>query len=342
MSIGGADFGLAVANKMIDTGFNTINKAIDYNFNKKLMYKQQRFVTQMYNQQLKDKLKYDDPTYTTSRLKASGLNPYLLQGGNGFGSMDFTTPSAPSGGNIGGYGTNTLGMQDIALKRAQIENVEADTEKKKKEADKLGTEISLNEITMGNLDDIQKTQIYKMESDISNIITNTSLQFMTTQKVEKEIEELNKIIDRTIAETKVKEEEAKNIRADTYCKYVYARLEARKVNVAEMNVKLAEYGVQLTKDGLQLNKDKFEWNKSVQAVELELEKEMQKHNINLDWAKFAVNTIKTGVETAGAIISKGALKIPKPQTTETYEYEGNNKVPTKRTYKRTRDSVNGE
>lgn len=115
-------------------------------FNANQARKNRAFQERMYEKEKADKIEfwkmqneYDLPSAQLQRLKDAGMNPLLAygQGGNvaNTGSQ-LSTPSAPSGSAAQAqFHTNFgLAMQQAKLLKAQIANVESDTEKKTQDA----------------------------------------------------------------------------------------------------------------------------------------------------------------------------------------------------------------
>lgn len=136
---------------MFTQGFNILNQSI-------LNKNQQKFAVGMYNAQRRDSIadwnmqnEYNSPTSQMARLKAAGLNPHLV-----YGSGATTTAPPVRSSSQGSYSPRTsevsnnrevgsmLGMYDLKLKEAQINNLQAATtvqleERALKEAQKIAT-----------------------------------------------------------------------------------------------------------------------------------------------------------------------------------------------------------
>lgn len=100
-------------------------------------------------------------------LKEAGLNPGLLYGMGGAGGATTGNASAmPT--SQGGHGMDIAGAAQLALLKAQRENIEADTVKKKVEAEKTaGVDTELGKGQVANL--AQQTKNAELQNEIMGI-----------------------------------------------------------------------------------------------------------------------------------------------------------------------------
>lgn len=112
-------------------------------FNANQARKNRAFQERMYNKQVEDSISfwkmeqaYNHPQKVLERMKSAGLNPLLMYGDGASGltaSSQPSLPSAPSGaqGQMSGHTNFGQALAQTALLRAQIENIDADTEQKR-------------------------------------------------------------------------------------------------------------------------------------------------------------------------------------------------------------------
>lgn len=109
---------------------------------------------------------YNLPVNQMQRLQAAGLNPNLVYG-SGATTMSAQLSSVKASSPELGSGIAAAGnlVAQTALLNAQRKNIEADTELKKQETEKKGTEIDLNRFDLQNIRPAMAQRIVN-ESDL--------------------------------------------------------------------------------------------------------------------------------------------------------------------------------
>ena len=170
-------------------------------------------------------------------LKKAGLNPGLLYAKGGPGG----TTATPSGGNVSGGqsrpASENMGMalqmvSQAALLKAQKENIEADTELKRKEALKKDSEIP------------------NIDAGTQNILSDTELK-----KQQKLLTEFNTEIARWDAELKKVGYSLNLGKLDAEYKNLVSQTNLNEKQIEEIDAKIINLGVQnaLMKSNIKLN-----------------------------------------------------------------------------------------
>lgn len=132
-------FPLGVASTIINAGLNYDSMARQYDYSTRLAAQQNQANLNMWN--LNNA--YNSPLQQMARLKAAGLNPQLAYGNQ---------PQSDSPQMVGGSTPSSqitpltaTDMANLALLKAQKNNVDADTATKLKDVDLKGSEVELNQ-----------------------------------------------------------------------------------------------------------------------------------------------------------------------------------------------------
>lgn len=172
-------------------------------FNKEEAEKQRLWSEKMYNEQnawnyemwLKQN-EYNTPDAQVQRLLDAGLNPlYYGLDGSSAGDLSAAQPLGYERAQIGNQINPFSGIEDIATKVAQISNMQADTALKGQEG---LSEVKKREKI--------EAEIAQTKQSIQNMLADERLTNTEREKLEKDIEWLDRINEATVA---AKEAEAK-------------------------------------------------------------------------------------------------------------------------------------
>lgn len=230
--------------------------------------KNRRFTRQMYATQRKDALadwnmqnEYNSPVKQMARLRDAGLNPNLVYGegvtGNSPGqvrssSVNEMNQRAPDWGAVGAQaGNSIMAYQDIKLKEAQINNLEADNNVKAQNAELMATERlkKLVEIDTGKLD-----------YDIKQSLKDYQIEFagLQNRKIQAETKTMLDRNEREIAMTNISvkksAEEILNLRLQRL--YTMAQTDQTRAQIREIEAKIKYLNVDT-----QIREKDLEWRR---------------------------------------------------------------------------------
>lgn len=179
-------------------------------FNRKEAEAARDWQESMYNQ-------YQSPSAMVDQYKEAGLNPALMYGSAGSGSI----PSGPSASAVPMESTAGIMQAALALARskAEIKNIEADT--RQKEATAVGQETSnqfladklLQELERGSIDiSAVRTSIEQMNQSIENMKTDRDAVIKGMELTDYEIDRILAEIDKTEKEAAILELEKDNVK----------------------------------------------------------------------------------------------------------------------------------
>ena len=137
---------------------------------------------QMYEKQLQDNLKVSSPKFQVQRLREAGLNPALAYNGE----QNFSPASFPSAAQ-NPSNIDFSSLSDLAVKQAQIDNLEADSELKRKDAQGKSIQNEMNEIYLANLPESERLRLENAQQDLRNKLATHHLT----------IEQANNLIEDT-------------------------------------------------------------------------------------------------------------------------------------------------
>lgn len=234
---------------------NVIGQGVSNKKNRENVKESQQFQKDMYAQQLKDSLTYNSPQFKLSQLKQAGINPYLnsaFAGTEYSSSVPSTSTATNQSPDFSGFGDaansffqNKIAAKQLELMESQKDNVDADTDLKKKDADLKDVMISTQKVILENLPEQFRADLDIKWQTLENLGKEGNLTDATVRKTEQEINNLIAQEDLTKAETA-------NVRETTAYIGRYYQLREREVVVAELNQQIAAYGVLLTERGIEV------------------------------------------------------------------------------------------
>lgn len=267
-----------------------LNNTKNYKRTQKLMEKQDAMNRSMalFNQENQLNLwKATGPVGQVEQLKAAGLNPALIYDNGGTGGSTAAAPAqGPSQGGFhgdnpgAGLGATGLGIAQMAMMKAQIDNLNSQTNKNNVEAEKTGgvdTEKTGQEIlnlkqgvqnlkAQERLTDIEG-DIKEVELEIKNATAEQSIALASQQNqvMEQQIRSMvrNNYIDQATAQTKIKQAGA-NL-AQTWAQNTLIK---ENTNVAVAEQAKIKQEISNMMRGMELNWRALETNQSKVAAEI--------------------------------------------------------------------------
>lgn len=133
---------------VISSGSNLLGGLVNQIFADKAAKKAYQRQLDFWNKQNE----YNLPSAQMERLAAAGLNPNLVYGSSATTMSAQLSSVRPSSAELGsGIAAAGNVVAQTALLKAQKANIDADTELKKQESEKKGTEIDLNRFDLANI-----------------------------------------------------------------------------------------------------------------------------------------------------------------------------------------------
>lgn len=181
-------------------------------FNREEAEKQRLWSEKMYNEQnawnyemWQKQNAYNSPDAQVQRLRDAGLNPlYYGLDGSSAGDLSAAQPLGYERAQIGNQVNPFAGFEDAAMKVAQVSNIQADTALKGQET---LTEVQKREKI--------QSEIAETQQNIKNLLASEQLTDKERQKLEKDMEWLDRINEATvgakIAEAKLDSAQEKRI-----------------------------------------------------------------------------------------------------------------------------------
>lgn len=261
----------------------------------------------MYEKQLQDNLKMSSPKFQVQRLREAGLNPALAYNGEQTTSPA-TSPSVTQ--NPSDMDLNAL--SDVALKEAQIENIEADTELKKADTRKRGLESDTLDLRLKSLPKSIQLEIDNQQADYDKKLSEISVNDWSIAKMEQEVKQSEAEIDKIFAQTDLikkqtgkTDAEIEQIKNDVKLSRLYYALAKNDQYLKEVNLGLQDYGLQLTEKGIEVQNQQF-YDKLVQDKELQ-EKMLQeiRYRSNVEIYKLVYDPVKTFLSKVNLPFGKG-------------------------------------
>lgn len=208
-----------------------------------------------YNDRLiSDAQAYNDPKRQMERLKAAGINPHMAYANGAPMNVQQQTPTASTSSTAPNYkmadmSSATQGLMNVAMMKSQIDNLNADTEKKRAEARNTTTNTDISAVELENKVNQVNQENMIRDVQINGGVAQKDLTLEQVRKTNQEVanlvstnEQIRAYIDKLVAERNLTEQQKTNLIAQLSVIY------ATKKNIdADTNVK----GTQAT-----LNKEK--------------------------------------------------------------------------------------
>ena len=292
---------------------------------------------------------YNDPSAVRQRYEQAGISPQAALGGAASGaglatSMD--TPSSQSPSASGVHGSGSYGGQqalqygmlaDLELKRAQIENVDADTAKKMAEAENqrnynsifgdIAAGILLNnknkdldaqikEVTAKWADIKSGADFYKALADIRTAVTQASLNESLEKKYLKEIDlaesQIGLNTEQAISERLKRPHEIASLREGANESHSRANLADEQALTESM---IRDYKVSMAREGVdKISAETTEAKKRAEKIDKEIERIGKENNLTdeqikasqqaryLAWSRYGADVARAISEEARAWI----------------------------------------
>lgn len=249
----------------------------------------------MYEKQLQDNLKMSSPKFQVQRLREAGLNPALAY------NSDQTTSPASSPSVTQNPSDMDLNMlSDVALKEAQIENINADTDLKKADTRKRGLESDTLDLRLKALPKSIQLELDNQQADYDKKLSDISVNDWSIAKMQQEVKQSDAEIDRIFAQTELikkqsgkTDAEIEQIKNDIKLSRLYYALAKNDQYLKEVNLGLQDYGLQLTEKGIEVQNQQF-YDKLAQDKELQ-EKMLDeiRYRSNIEIYKLVYDPFKT-------------------------------------------------
>ena len=186
----------AAAGSAINVGGGIFTAKKNREFAREEAEKQKQWAEQMYNKQnawnyemWQKENEYNSPEAQVNRLRDAGLNPlnYGLDGTGNSGSIEAAQPLGYERANVGNQPNPFSGLEDAAMRAAQVTSMTLDNEKKKKELGYMDDEHTVDmQIKSATVEEIQ-TRTSKLETDIKNGEMDIKLKEKDIDKKDAEI-----------------------------------------------------------------------------------------------------------------------------------------------------------
>lgn len=277
-----------------DTAIKTGSQVAQMAQNKRSQRRSFNFQRQMYDQQIKDMVKYNDPAYLVGRMKATGINPYLGSGAGAefAGNVGSSAPSASAPSGSSGFNSNLFGaVQQSKLLQAQIDNINADTQEKLANAGLADSKTEWQKAYNKFTESQAYATLEKTQAETKKLVAETEF---TKASIDKCKEEVNELVSRQ----KMQGAEKDLFVAQKYATYIYAQLQKQETRLHALQTLLSSAQIQLNADGLKLEAQKIK----IQAGQLEingkafdLEKELRTKGFDLEQSKFIKDCVFSAV-----------------------------------------------
>lgn len=264
--------------------------------------KQRKYNEAMYSRQLVDTLHYSSPAYQVQKLKEAGLNPYLAVNGG----QTIQSPTAlPTETAKAQFGNPLETVGQIPLLKAQIDNINADTRLKEKEAGLKDTEISINKLALENMPEKIRAELDVMWQRLANLGAEGNL---TNAKITETLNNAEKLV----SESDLSKAQREYIQEQTKYVGAYYELEERKTVVAEMNNILQQYGLRLTERGVEVQEKLADADIKIKEATAELEKYRADHPVANETVPKYIGSAISLLLSVLALRSGGFFKTMKP------------------------------
>ena len=200
--------GVSLLNGLFQGGQNRANRRFQLQENER----NRQFAVDMWNRQNE----YNLPTNQMSRLREAGINPHLAYS-NGTPMNTSNAPASPTGiGSLPAGEAAQLNVGEIfnaLMMKAQIKNIDADTEKKKAEKAQvenqtagIGLDNQIKGIQLNYQDKIFASQLGLTEQQIKESESRISSALITDEKARQEIEKIK-------SDKKLTDQQVQNLKA---------------------------------------------------------------------------------------------------------------------------------
>lgn len=295
-----ASMWMAIADTAIKTGSQVAQMAQ----NKRSQRRAFDFQKQMYDQQIKDMVKYNDPAYLVGRMKASGINPYLGSGaGAEFGgNVGSSAPSAPAPSGSSGVNSNLFGSyQQSKLLQAQIDNINADTQEKLANAGLADAKTAWQKVA-------NEFNSAKQSADLQNTLAQTRKLGVETSFTEESINKVKAETSELASREKLEGAQRDYYVAQRYATYLYAQLQKQETRLHAVQTLLSSAQIQLNADGLKLDAQKVKISAGqleINGKAFDLEKELRTKGFELEQSKFIKDCVFSAVNAVQSQMSIG-------------------------------------
>lgn len=301
---------IGTAGSLVQSGGNVISEILFGRRNHKFAQDNMRLSAELMRDQYDYEREQESPENERRRLEAAGLSPALLygQGGSSGMSASISSMSAPgaSSSGVAPIGNLAKSFSDVALTRAQIENLDQNTAKQKTETDynresmQYRIAILSNEKTAGLFEyqikaidaifreKITELNISKLQTEIDTMagqLANAKdLTEIERQRVQGYLDSVSGQLslwksDIALKEEQIETEDAKQL-------LINARTALSNASKSEVEERIKNYSAQRDKIDAEINRI-GKLNKLTKYHIREI-----KNNIALRWATFGVNTVK--------------------------------------------------
>lgn len=288
----------------VDTAIKVGNKIADMAQNYRAQKRSFKFAKEMYEQQIADQVKYNDPAYLVGRMKSAGINPYLGSGAGAefAGNVGSSAPSAsaPSGSSPVNTNLTDAYFRDKLID-AQVRNLDADTEEKLANAGLASAKTAWQKVA-------NEFNSAKQSADLQNTLAQTRKLGAETSFTEESINKVKAETSELASREKLEGAQRDYYIAQRYATYLYAQLQKQETRLHAVQTLLSSAQIQLNADGLKLDAQKVK----IQAGQLEingkafdLEKELRTKGFELEQSKFIKDCVFSAVNAVQSQMSIG-------------------------------------
>lgn len=288
----------------VDTAIKVGNKIADMAQNYRSQKRSFKFANEMYEQQIADQVKYNDPAYLVGRMKSAGINPYLGSGAGAefAGNVGSSAPSAAAPSGSSPINTNlTDAYFRNKLIDAQVRNLDADTEEKLANAGLADAKTEYQKVYNKFTESQAYATLEKTRAETQKLAAETEF---TNESIKKCREEVNELVTRQNLQGAQKD----LFVAQKYATYLYAQLQKQETRLHAVQTLLSSQQIILNAEGIKLDAQKVK----LQAGQLEingkvfdLDKELRNKGFDLEQSKFIKDCVFSLVNVVQSQMSIG-------------------------------------
>ncbi len=232
-------FGLGVGNAALNAGTGLLSQWFSSHLNEKAAQNADQRTRQLYHDLY-------SPIAQAAQLRNAGLSVGLMYAKGGIGgSGQAGAQAAPATNQLG----NLFDIANLQMQKAQIDNINADTAKKKEEAKNIQSGTRKTDAEIENL--LEENGLIKLKKDYQALCNDIKVyeKVFSQETTETNIEIQKRTLDNLIEQGKKLHEEAKTAGADAIVaeSTINERIQqaAQQVAINDMQLKAMQNGIRL-------------------------------------------------------------------------------------------------